>query len=252
MFRAFHICFLLAGSSTQQITCSSRLQETGVHRDLTDYMTTPPSPVSALLVNARDYVRAYMSDRDSSHDFKHVQRVVRNAQQILRCTTDGRCNVEIVMLASWLHDVGDAKYLKPGEDGSKLAQEFLLSMHAETALADEVQTIINHVSYSKESRAPQSVVDMVARHPELAVVQDADRLDALGAIGIGRCFAFGGARDRTMQDSLKHFHEKLYNLESMMKSPAGKEIAKVRADRLRMFERWWKEEEYGSTESRIL
>lgn len=76
----------------------------------------------------------------------------------------------------------------------------------------------------------------------VAIVQDADRLDAIGAVGIGRTFAFGGAKGRTLGDTLDHFDEKLLLLEGMMKTETGRKLAKERAERLRTFASWWEDE----------
>lgn len=76
----------------------------------------------------------------------------------------------------------------------------------------------------------------------MAIVQDADRLDAIGAVGIGRTFAFGGAKGRTLEDTLEHFDDKLLLLEGMMKTETGRTLAKERSDRLKAFASWWKDE----------
>jgi uncharacterized protein len=76
-------------------------------------------------------------------------------------------------------------------------------------------------------------------------VQDSDRLDAIGAVGIGRTFAFGGARNRGMQDTVQHFDDKLLRLESMMKTGTGKKLAATKTERMRTFVTWWNEEVSG-------
>jgi uncharacterized protein len=84
----------------------------------------------------------------------------------------------------------------------------------------------------------------------VAIIQDADRLDALGAVGIGRVFAFGGAKGRSMDDSIEHFDDKLFKLESMMKTETGRNLARERTERMRRFTGWWLEEAKGPVESR--
>lgn len=108
--------------------------------------------------------------------------------------------------------------------------------------------ICKNVSYSNETKHPEQVRQLVEQNPELAIVQDADRLDAIGAIGIGRTFTYGGAKGaRGMQDTVDHFTEKLEKLEGMMKTNSGKEIARKRTERLKMFRSWWEEEVDEST-----
>ena len=85
----------------------------------------------------------------------------------------------------------------------------------------------------------------IAEIPELAIVQDADRLDALGAVGIGRAFIYGGARpapDEGIEKAVHHFGEKLLRLEALMKTESGRTMARVRTARVRAFVEWWKDE----------
>lgn len=115
--------------------------------------------------------------------------------------------------------MGDRKYLKSGENADTMVEEILLGRGASPELAAKVQIIAKHVSFSAEVKDPEKTKAVVARCPELAIVQDADRLDAIGAVGIGRTFTYGGAkcpRD-SMQRSIDHFTEKLEKLEGMMK-----------------------------------
>ncbi|KAI9762608.1 MAG: hypothetical protein M1840_001201 [Geoglossum simile] len=124
-----------------------------------------------------------------------------------------------------------------------MVKEILLSRGAPEALATTVQTIVTHISYSSETRDPALVREIISQHPELAIVQDADRLDAIGAVGIGRTFTFGDAKRREggMAETMEHFQEKLERLEGM-KTATGREMAGVRTERLRIFRGWWEEE----------
>ncbi|OAQ98988.1 hypothetical protein LLEC1_05490 [Akanthomyces lecanii] len=190
-----------------------------------------------LIARVTDYVKEYMSHYDSSHDFNHITRVVRLAQHIQARTPS--TSRDIVTLAALLHDVGDKKYLRPGEDASRLIHATLRSLGAGDALAEEVQAICLGVSYSSEIKDPGRVVALVAAHPELAVVQDADRLDAIGAVGIGRTFAFGAAKGKDLEDTIRHFEDKLLRLEGMMKTETGRALARERSERIRLMLEWW-------------
>lgn len=192
----------------------------------------------ALIADITKFVEQYMSHYDGSHDFNHIQRVLRLALHI-QSRTPGTSR-PIVTLAALLHDVGDKKYLKPGEDASRLVHDTLRAHGATDALAEKVQTICLGVSYSSEIEDPAKVVSLIREHPELAVVQDADRLDAIGAVGIGRTFAFGAAKGRDMEDAIEHFVDKLLKLEGMMKTETGRALAKERSQRIRTMQEWWR------------
>lgn len=192
---------------------------------------------------------------DSSHDFAHVQRVVRHAMHILaveqRLDPTTRYDPTVVTLAALFHDLNDRKYLTRTvmfasdiEDPETQVKRVLLRLGATQQLARKVQIIVKNVSYTNEMLDPAHNRGVVLQHPELAIVQDADRLDAIGAIGIGRVFTYGGAKApaRGMQGSADHFVEKLEKLEGMMKTAEGRRLAKIRTERLREFRGWWEEE----------
>ncbi|KAK1700369.1 HD domain-containing protein [Colletotrichum godetiae] len=208
-------------------------------------MTQTASPSNEELVSeVTKYVEAYMAKYDASHDFNHIKRVVSLAHSIhAQSPATPALDKHIITLSALLHDVGDRKYLQPGEDASTLVSTLLRSLGAAPELAARVQTICLGVSYSSEIKDPALVRALIAEYPELAVVQDADRLDAIGAVGIGRCFTFGGAKGaRSMDDSIIHFEEKLVRLEGMMKTNAGREMARERTKRLLTFMEWWQDE----------
>ncbi|KAF2633238.1 hypothetical protein BU25DRAFT_2366 [Macroventuria anomochaeta] len=217
----------------------------------------PIAPYQASLFTAiNTYVYTYMSQYDNSHDYRHILRVVSNANRILQDESktgpSTTYDTTSLFLAALLHDVGDHKYAKSGEDTENQVRNILLDHGASADLAAKVQTIVKHVGYTNEVRNPQSVVDVLAQYPELAIVQDADRLDAIGAVGIGRCFSFGAAKfpDQPMGRAIDHFEEKLYKLEGMMKTESGKRMARGRTDVLREFAKEWREEEALSFEVR--
>lgn len=201
-----------------------------------------------LISKTKTYVRDYMKHYDSSHDMNHINRVLALAKQIEAAELSSPHSTPLdsatITLASLLHDVGDRKYLQPGQDGIKLVSDFLLANGATPTLAETVQTIANHVSYSSEIKDPALVLAVIEKYPELAVVQDADRLDALGAVGIGRCFTFNAARNakESMEDAIRHFEEKLVRLAGMMKTETGRRLAVERTERIELFRSWWVEE----------
>ncbi|KAH7358416.1 HD domain-containing protein [Plectosphaerella cucumerina] len=199
-----------------------------------------------LVTKAAAYSETYMSNYDASHDWSHILRVVTLAHKIHAATAPTRPSLSLrkITLAALLHDVGDKKYLLPGQDATSLVRDFLAGAGADDALAAEIQEVCLGVSYSSEIKDPAKVVALIEKHPELAVVQDADRLDAIGAVGVGRCFTFGAIKDagRGMQASVDHFGEKLVKLEGMMKTDAGRAMAKERTERIRLFEAWWADE----------
>jgi uncharacterized protein len=214
--------------------------------------TTASTP---LIPKVTAFVQQYMSKYDGSHDFNHIRRVVGLAHLIYKRLKEEapshaeELDLHVITLAALLHDVGDKKYLEPGQDGNTLVLATLLSFGAPEELAIKVQRIVVGVSYSSEIQDPAHVQAMIAKYPELAVVQDADRLDAIGAVGIGRTFTFGGAKGgRPMGETIRHFEEKLEKLEGMMKTIPGKALARERTDRLKTFKHWWEEEEMESRE----
>ncbi|KAF2865550.1 hypothetical protein BDV95DRAFT_506800 [Massariosphaeria phaeospora] len=216
-------------------------------------------PIPMVSISAEDkvlfetvnhFVHHYMSqsEYDSSHDYNHILRVVSNANRVLEAELKANPNHEYdtsaLFLAALLHDVGDHKYAKPGEVVSNQIYNIMREHGGSEELAHKVQAIVKHVGYTNEIKNPQSVVDTMAKYPELAIVQDADRLDAIGAVGVARCFTYGGANRRAepMAAAVEHFAEKLYKLPEMMKTVAGKEMATARKRILEDFAAQFKEE----------
>ncbi|KAH7346511.1 hypothetical protein BKA65DRAFT_428916 [Rhexocercosporidium sp. MPI-PUGE-AT-0058] len=194
-----------------------------------------------------------MNKLDGSHDFNHIKRVVGIAHLISSSitaspTTDGIPNTQkldptVVTLGAMLHDVGDRKYLEPEQDPTIQVRDLLLSFGADTDLAEKVQTICLGVSWNAEMKDPAHVVNLIAQYPELAVVQDADRLDAIGAVGIGRVFTYGGAKTtRDMHASVEMMDWKLFALEKTMKTEPGRKMAREATKRMQIFRDWWAEE----------
>lgn len=208
-----------------------------------------------------------MAGHDPSHNPTHVHRVVSLAHRIYAGelarhpdTATTKYNKTIITLAALLHDIGDHKYL-PKEvnsstaDPKQLVYNALISHDADENLASRVQTIVNNVSYTNETRNPEQVQSLISTpgYHELAIVQDADRLDAIGAVGIARTFTYLGSQGEKrkeksnqkpweLEESIEHFGEKLEKLEGMMKTETGKEIARERTRRLKVFKEWWVDE----------
>jgi uncharacterized protein len=214
---------------------------------------TPNVPIveehAALFKSVNAFVYDYMSQpgHDNSHDYIHILRVLSNAHRLLQAELKASpaltLDTSAVYLAALLHDVGDHKYAKPGEDPERQIFNLMHERGASDELASKVQSIVKHVGYTNEVKNPQSVVDVLSQHPELAIVQDADRLDAIGAVGIGRCFAFGGAKGgRSLAGAIDHFEEKLVKLPDMMKTAAGRNIAISRRRILEDFAAQFQEE----------
>ncbi|KAK6391338.1 hypothetical protein LTR65_004502 [Meristemomyces frigidus] len=186
---------------------------------------------------------------DTSHDFSHIQRVVELAERLAAAEQTLRPDIQLdlvlVTLTALLHDIGDSKYILPTEHGNAsadTAESILLSHAAPPPLASKVQTLVSHVSCSYELAHPLAVEAVLVEYPELAVVQDADRLDAIGAVGIGRAFTYGGAHGRTLAETRSVFEGKLLMREGMMRTAHGKQIASERCRRLLSFMGWWDEE----------
>ena len=217
-------------------------------------MDEPPSTPkrefenSELYQGVYRYVEQYMSKFDMSHDFNHVLRVLALAKHIMteevKTNPWKKIHKQTVILSALLHDVGDAKYLVPGESSEHMIEEVLQKNGCPPRFVAKVALIVQHVSYSNEIKRPQLVKAILGAHPELAIIQDADRLDAIGAIGVGRAFAYGAAKasGRGLQGSIDHFTEKLENVEGMMKTETGKQMARERTQRLKEFRQWWEEE----------
>ena len=213
-----------------------------------------------LIADTEAYVKSEMASNDSSHDWNHIERVRRLAYYIAKEEgLDGE-NQLIVELSALLHDIKDWKYSGSETAGVLATRKFLTAQGISNHIIDEVCYVVGHVGFSKEIDEG----DMgVSPSPALAAVQDADRLDALGAIGIARCLTYGGAKQRILYDpnipprdhlnekeykygqstTINHFNEKLFKLKGMMKTNTGRKIAEKRhqlmVDFISQFENEW-------------
>ena len=185
-----------------------------------------------MINKAMDYARNIFEADASGHDFDHTMRVYRMA---VRIAEEEGADLQSVSLAALLHDVDDRK-LSPETYENKDRAVFFLRQNgmSEDEISDVVQ-IISEISFSAGNGAPSTLEGMC--------VQDADRLDAMGAIGIGRAFAFGGSRGRRMHDpegqdkesTVQHFYDKLLLLKDRMNTATGKKLAARRDAVLRDF-----------------
>lgn len=188
-----------------------------------------PSKDQALAERVNAKVRKYMKRYDNSHDYEHIQRAVANGAHIWNSDPTFARNLDplIVFLGCLMHDVGDHKYLRLGQSGEKIKEKMLIKCGASKELARKVQVIATHVSYTFEKNNPAAVLQVLREHPELSIVQDADRLDALGPVGQARCFAYHGAnpkfRCKSIHMSVQYMWQKLWQLPQMMKTAYGRQ-----------------------------
>jgi uncharacterized protein len=166
---------------------------------------------------AKEYIRELFSGNAGGHDASHTLRVYQNA--LLIAENENPCNMEIVSLAALLHDADDHKLFHTENNSN--ARQFLASQKLDKELIEEIIRAINSVSFSRNrGRKPETI--------EGIIVQDADRLDAIGAIGIARTFAYGGEHGRSLESSVQHFHDKLLLLKEEMNTEAARKLAEDR------------------------
>lgn len=194
-----------------------------------------------LITVTAEHVRAQCAGESSGHDWWHIHRVWKSAQML--CAGEPGANRTVVELAALLHDIADAKFHDGDETiGARTAAAWLRDRGAPEDIVTRVAEIVANVSY-KGAGIADKVTSLEQR-----VVQDADRLDAIGAIGIGRAFAYGGWDNRQMHDpdeppvlhetieayraakgtTVNHFHEKLLLLGERMTTDTGRRIATER------------------------
>lgn len=181
-----------------------------------------------------------LAGESTGHDWWHANRVRNTAMRIQEIEGG---DAEIIELAALLHDVGDRKVIGQEDDDPAIAEDFLRTQRLGAATINGVMYVIQNISYSKSIDAGETKKPI-----ELQIVQDADRFDALGAIGIARAFAFGGSRGRPLYDpsynaqifestaayksargsTLHHFDEKLFLLKDTFNTQTGKHLASER------------------------
>lgn len=186
------------------------------------------------------YVKQQLANAEGGHDWWHIERVWKSAKKIAETEN---VNLLVVELGALLHDIADSKFHDGDEElGPKTATTFMQEINVDQETIQHVVQIIKHISF-KGGKEAQTFTS-----PELSVVQDADRLDALGAIGIARTFNYGGYKNREIFNpnitpnlamtkeeykksdapSINHFYEKLLLLKDLMNTETGKQMAKQR------------------------
>ena len=187
-----------------------------------------------------DFVKHSLAGAEGGHDWWHIYRVWKNAQYIAAHESVDQL---VVALGALLHDIADAKFHDGNETvGPAKARAWLESLSVDPAVILHVEQIVRHISFKGGNH------EQAFQSPELDVVQDADRLDALGAIGIARTFNYGGFKNRAIYDpetkpnlhmskeeykqsqapTINHFYEKLLLLKDRMNTITGKQMAKER------------------------
>ena len=194
-----------------------------------------------------NFVKEKLEGAEAGHDWFHIERVWKLSKKIAE--KEGG-NLEVIELSALLHDIADPKFHNGDETlALKISKDFLEEIHVEGELIEQVLFVIKNISFKNRAEAPEN-------HPlELQIVQDADRLDAIGAIGIARTFNFGGFKNNLMYHpeikpnlgmnkeeykksngtTINHFYEKLLLLKGLMNTETAKRIASERHDFMLQF-----------------
>lgn len=214
-------------------------------------------PDSILILKTVKFVQDTLADAEGGHDWFHIERVWKNAQLIAKSE---KVDISVVELGALLHDIADAKFYDGDESiGPKKARAFLESQQVDEVIIEHIENIIKFISF--KSSLDTKGTKFTSK--ELEVVQDADRLDAIGAIGIARAFNYGGFKNRVLYDpsiaphfdmdketykkskapTINHFYEKLLLLKDKMNTKTGKALAQKRHDFMKLylnqfFEEW--------------
>ena len=187
-----------------------------------------------------NFVKEKLEGAEAGHDWFHIERVWKLSKKIAE--KEGG-NLEVIELSALLHDIADPKFHNGDETlALKISQNFLEELHVEGELIEQVLFVIKNISFKNRAEAPENPP------LELQIVQDADRLDAIGAIGIARTFNFGGFKNNLMYHpeikpnlgmnkeeykksngtTINHFYEKLLLLKDLMNTETAKKIASER------------------------
>ena len=163
------------------------------------------------------YIKALFEGSSDGHDAEHSLRVYKNALSIAASYPEA--DMDLISLSSLLHDVDDHKLFHT--ENNENARTFLKDQKVPEDKIEEIVKIIDAVSFSKnKGKTPETI--------EGKIVQDADRLDAMGAIGIARTFAYGGKKGRSLNDSVRHFYDKLLLLLDTLNTDEARDLARTR------------------------
>ena len=209
-----------------------------------------------LIAETSVFVKSVLRDAEGGHDWFHTERVYKNAMLIAQSEP---VDQTIVELAALLHDIADSKFHNGDETiGPRMAREFLFSKNVDSVIIEHVINIVEHMSFKNSLDSNQKFASK-----EMEVVQDADRLDAIGAIGIARCFNYGGFKNRALYNpevpphlnmskeeyktakspTINHFYEKLLLLKDQMNTKTAQRLAASRhqfmLDYLEQFYKEW-------------
>lgn len=203
-------------------------------------MSTQTLLMNQLIATTIDFVKEKLKDAEAGHDWFHIERVWKQSQNIAQSYN---CNYLVVELGALLHDIADPKFFNGDENiGPETAEKFLVENNVDPKIIKEVIYIIKNISFKNRNETAKE------QPIELQIVQDADRLDAIGAIGIARTFNFGGFKNNPMYDphtppqlnmskeeykksngtTINHFYEKLLLLKDLMNTEKGRELAEIR------------------------
>lgn len=201
----------------------------------------------SIIDNTIVFVKDKLQNAEAGHDWFHIERVYKNA---LLIASNEECDLKIVKLGALLHDIADSKFNDGDETvGPKVARAFLMTQNASEEVITHVVNIIENISFKGGN------FEKKFTSKELEIVQDADRLDALGAIGIARTFNYGGFKNRPLYNpaiapvlnmtkeeyknsespTLNHFYEKLLLLKDKMNTEAGRKLAQKRHHFMELF-----------------
>ena len=199
-----------------------------------------------IICNTITFVKKTLAGAEGGHDWFHTERVLNNAK--LMAKTE-KADAFIVALGALLHDIADAKFYPDASGGDetigpKIAREFLFKQNVDSVVIEHVVKIIENISFKSSLDKNQNKFTSI----ELDIIQDADRLDAIGAIGIARCFNYGGFKNREIYNpdckpnlnmtkadykkstapTINHFYEKLLLLKDKMNTNTGRKLAENR------------------------